>query len=185
MIGIFTYVGAEVAVGSHIVSYLALPSVMGMIPADAGHMVAYYWGGAMVGRFMGAYLLNKLNPGKLLAFNAGGAAMLVLISISTSGDIAMWTLLLVGFMNSIMFATIFTLAVSGLGRHTEEASGLLNVAIVGGALVPLLFGTVADMESLHVAFALPIVCYLYIVWYGLRGHVPAGKDVAVPVIPGV
>lgn len=174
MVGIFAYVGGEVAIGSHIVSYLGQPDVMGLAPKVAGDRVAFYWGGAMVGRFLGAYLLNKLDPGKLLAFNALGAVALILLSVSTRGEVAMWSLLAVGLMNSVMFATIFTLAVVGLGRHTEEASGLLNVAIVGGAVVPLLFGLVADASSLRLAFVLPVLCYLYIVWYGLKGHVPAG-----------
>ncbi|SNC77670.1 MFS transporter, FHS family, L-fucose permease [Hymenobacter gelipurpurascens] len=172
VLGIFAYVGGEVAIGSHIVSYLHLPDIMSLTPKAAGKMVSYYWGGAMVGRFIGAYLLNKFNPGRLLAFNAIGAVVLVLISINTSGEVAMWSLLAVGLMNSIMFATIFTLAVAGLGRHTEEASGLLNVGIVGGALVPLLFGLVADASSLRWAFVLPLLCYAYIFWYGLRGHRP-------------
>ena len=170
MVGIFAYVGGEVAIGSHIVSYLHLPDVMGLAPKVAGDKVAYYWGGAMVGRFLGAYLLSKFNPGRLLAFNALGAVALVLISVSTTGEIAMWSLLAVGLMNSIMFATIFTLAVAGLGRHTQEASGLLNVAIVGGAVVPLLFGLVADASTLRWAFVLPVLCYAYILWYGISGH---------------
>ncbi|UYZ63112.1 sugar MFS transporter [Hymenobacter weizhouensis] len=173
VVGIFAYVGGEVAIGSHIVSYLHLPDVLSLTPKAAGDKVAFYWGGAMVGRFVGAYLLSKFDPGRLLAFNAVGAVALVLLSISTTGEVAMWSLLAVGLMNSIMFATIFTLAVAGLGRHTEEASGLLNVGIVGGAVVPMLFGAVADASTLRWAFVLPIVCYLYIVWYGLRGHRPA------------
>jgi FHS family L-fucose permease-like MFS transporter len=173
VVGIFAYVGAEVAIGSHIVSYLGHSDIMGLSPKLAGDKVAYYWGGAMVGRFLGAYLLNKFNPGRLLAFNALGAVALVLLSISTHGEVAMWSLLAVGLMNSIMFATIFTLAVAGLGRHTEEASGLLNVGIVGGAVVPMLFGLVADTSTLRWAFVLPILCYVYILWYGLRGHRPS------------
>ncbi|GAB3244471.1 sugar MFS transporter [Hymenobacter seoulensis] len=172
VIGIFAYVGGEVAIGSHIVSYLHLPDVMSLTPKVAGDKVAYYWGGAMVGRFLGAYLLGKFNPGRLLAFNAVGAVVLVLISVLTTGPVAMWSLLAVGLMNSIMFATIFTLAVAGLGRHTEEASGLLNVGIVGGAIIPLLFGLVADASSLRWAFVLPVLCYVYIMWYGLKGHKP-------------
>ncbi|GGG54863.1 sugar MFS transporter [Hymenobacter glacieicola] len=172
VIGIFAYVGGEVAIGSHIVSYLHLPDVMNLTPKVAGDQVAYYWGGAMVGRFLGAYLLNKFNPGRLLAFNALGAVVLVLISVLTTGEVAMWSLLAVGLMNSIMFATIFTLAMAGLGRHTEEASGLLNVGIVGGAIIPLLFGLVADASSLRWAFVLPVLCYVYIMWYGLNGHKP-------------
>jgi FHS family L-fucose permease-like MFS transporter len=171
MLGIFAYVGAEVAIGSHLTNYFSLTDVMNMAPKAAGEKVAFYGGGAMIGRFAGAYLLNKFNPGRLLAFNSIGAILLVLISASTTGPVAMYTLLAVGLMNSIMFATIFTLAVAGLGRHTEEASGLLNVAIVGGAVIPPLFGLVADASSLRLALALPVLCYVYIVWYGLRGHV--------------
>lgn len=169
VVGIFMYVGAEVAIGSHIVSYLALPNVMGLDPTAAGNKVAFYWGAAMVGRFAGAYLLNKFVPAKLLAFTAVGAAVLILISISTTGAVAMWSLLAVGLMNAVMYPTIFTLAVAGLGRHTEEGSGLLCTAIVGGALVPMLFGAIADASGLRLALLLPIVCYAYIMWYGLRG----------------
>jgi FHS family L-fucose permease-like MFS transporter len=97
--------------------------------------------------------------------------LLLLVSATTTGQVAMWSLLAVGLMNSIMFATIFTLALAGLGRHTSEASGLLNVAIAGGAIIPPLFGLVADASSLRLAFILPMLCYAYIVWYGLRGHV--------------
>jgi FHS family L-fucose permease-like MFS transporter len=171
MVGIFVYVGGEVAIGSHIVSYLGQPDVMNMAPKVAGEKVTFYWAGAMVGRFLGAYLLSKVKPGYLLAGVALGAVLLVLLSVSTRGEVAMWSLLAVGLMNSIMFATIFTLALAGLGRHTGEASGLLNVAIVGGAVVPMLFGLVADAGSLRLAFVLPIICYAYIMWYGLRGHV--------------
>ena len=176
LVGIFTYVGAEVAIGSHIVSYLGQPEVMNLGTEAAGYKVAFYWGGAMLGRFLGAGALSKLPPGRVLAFNALGAAVLVLLSINSSGATAMWSLLAVGLMNSIMFPTIFTLAVAGLGRHTEEASGLLNVAIVGGAIIPPLFGLVADSHSggggvhaLRLAFALPVLCYAFIAWYGLRG----------------
>ena len=169
VVGIFAYVGAEVAIGSHIVSYLALPNVMGLDATAAGNQVAFYWGAAMVGRFAGAYLLNKFSPAKILAFNAIGAVVLVLISISTTGPLAMWSLLAVGLMNSVMYPTIFTLAVAGLGRHTEEGSGLLCTAIVGGALVPMLFGAIADHSSLRLALLLPVLCYAYIMWYGLRG----------------
>jgi FHS family L-fucose permease-like MFS transporter len=179
LVGIFTYVGAEVAIGSHIVSYLNQPEVMGMSLKDAGDQVSFYWGGAMVGRFLGVGLLRIFRPGRVLAFNAIGAIALVLISVNTSGPVAMWSLLAAGLMNSIMFPTIFTLAVAGLGRHTEEASGLLSAAIVGGAIVPPLFGMIADSQSggggvhaLRLAFALPVLCYLFIAWYGLRGHRP-------------
>ncbi|RZK23498.1 MAG: sugar MFS transporter [Hymenobacter sp.] len=176
VVGIFAYVGAEVAIGSHIVSYLALPTVMGLDTTAAGNQVAFYWGAAMVGRFAGAYLLNKISPAKLLAINAMGAIILVLVSINTTGALAMWSLLAVGLMNSLLYPTIFTLAVAGLGRHTEEGSGLLCTAIVGGALVPLLFGTIADHGGLRLALLLPVLCYAYIMWYGLRGSQRAAID---------
>jgi FHS family L-fucose permease-like MFS transporter len=179
LVGIFAYVGAEVAIGSHIVSYLGQVEVMNMPARDAGVQVAFYWGAAMVGRFLGIGVLRKWNPGRVLAFNAVGAVLLVLVSINTSGSVAMWSLLAVGLMNSIMFPVIFTLAVAGLGRHTEDASGLLSAAIVGGAIIPPLFGIIADSTSggggvhaLRLAFILPVLCYLYIVWYGLRGSRP-------------
>lgn len=178
VLGIFAYVGAEVAIGSHLVSYFALPEIGGLSPLAAGKMVGFYWGGATVGRFAGAYLLNKFSPTKLLAFNAAGAVLLVLISISATGPLAMWSVLAVGLMNSIMYPTIFTLALAGLGRHTEEASGLLCTAIVGGALVPVLFGTVADGSGLRWAFVLPVLCYIYIGWYGLRGSRPVAEPTA-------
>ncbi|RAK69349.1 sugar MFS transporter [Hymenobacter edaphi] len=187
LVGIFAYVGAEVALGSHIVSYLNQPEVMGLSAQAAGYQVAYYWGAAMVGRFIGIFLLRAVPPGRVLALNAAGAIGLVLLSINTAGAVAMWSLLLVGLMNSIMFPVIFTLAVAGLGRHTEDASGLLSAAIVGGAVVPPLFGLVADsmlggggVHALRLAFLLPVGCYLYIAWYGLRGYRPAPEPVAVP-----
>ena len=176
LLGIFAYVGAEVAIGSHLVSYLNQPEVMNLGIAAAGYKVGFYWGGAMVGRFVGAAVLNRLPAGRVLAAVAVGAVSLVLISVSSSGPLAMWSLLAVGLMNSIMFPTIFTLAVAGLGRHTQEASGLLSAAIVGGAVVPPLFGLVADsalggggVQALRLAFVLPVLCYAYIAWYGLRG----------------
>ena len=169
VVGIFAYVGAEVSIGSHLVSYLALPDVLGLDPKSAGDRVALYWGAAMVGRFGGAYLLNRVSPAKLLATNAICAAALVLLSINTTGALAMWSLLAVGLMNSIMWPVIFPLALAGLGRHTEEGSGLLCTAVVGGALVPLLFGFVADHGGLRLALLLPVLCYAYVVWYGLRG----------------
>ena len=178
VVGIFAYVGAEVSIGSHLVSYLALPDVMGLDPKSAGDRVSLYWGAAMVGRFLGAYLLNKISPAKLLSFNAVAAAALVLISVNTSGPIAMWTLLAVGLMNSIMWPVIFPLALAGLGRHTEEGSGLLCTAVVGGALVPQLFGIVADHSGLRVALLLPVLCYAYIMWYGLRGSRRPGMALA-------
>lgn len=169
-IGIFCYVGAEVAIGSHIVSYLQLPEVMGMQADEAGKYVSYYWGGAMVGRFIGSWILSKFKPGNVLAFNALMAFILVMISILSGGTTAMWSLLAVGLFNSLMFATIFTLAVEGLGTQTDEGSGILCTAIVGGALIPFLYGITGDIFSLKTAYLLPALCYVYIIYYGLKGY---------------
>jgi MFS transporter, FHS family, L-fucose permease len=169
-IGIFCYVGAEVAIGSHIVSYLQGTDIMNLGAKEAGEYVSYYWGGAMVGRFVGSVVLKKFRPGNVLAFNASIAAVLVLVSIIASGPLAMWSLLAVGLMNSLMFATIFTLAVKGLGRYTDQGSGILCTAIVGGAIVPFLYGIIGDAVNLKTAFILPVVCYLYIIYYGKAGY---------------
>ncbi|MBO9698852.1 MAG: sugar MFS transporter [Sporocytophaga sp.] len=173
IIGIFAYVGAEVAIGSHIINYLEMKDVMGISADEAGYFLPYYWGGAMVGRFIGTVILSKFNPGKVLGIYAVGAISLILISIATHGSISMWTLLLVGFCNSLMFPTIFTLAIKGVGKFTEQASGLLCTAIVGGAILPLLFGKVADITGdLKMAMIIPIVCYVYISFFGFKGHKP-------------
>lgn len=169
-IGIFCYVGAEVAIGSHIVSYLQTPEVMGLSAKEAGTYVSWYWGGAMVGRFIGSFILQKYKPGNVLAFNALISVFLLLASILSTGQVAMWSLLAIGLMNSLMFATIFTLAVDGLGKYTDQGSGILCTAIVGGAIVPFIYGLIGDAVNLKVAFILPAVCYLYIIYYGKSGH---------------
>ena len=170
-VGIFVYVGAEVAIGSFLVKYfVTLDSTLAEV--EAGKLITFYWGGAMVGRFIGSAVQRKIKPGNVLGFNAFMAAGLVLVSMLTDGQIAMWSILLVGLFNSIMFPTIFSLALHGLGKHTGQASGILCMAIVGGAIVPLLQGMLADSIGLHQAFILPIVCYLFIVYYGFTGSKP-------------
>lgn len=174
-IGIFVYVGAEVSIGSLLVSFLGLDSVAGMEEVRAAHYIAYYWGGAMIGRFIGAVVMRSISPGLVLAFNAVAAIALVLTAIAGSGGLAMWAILLVGLFNSIMFPTIFSLALQGLGKQAGQASGLLCLAIVGGALVPLLQGAVADSAGLQVSFLVPVVCYVYIAFYGLKGSRVAAR----------
>ncbi|WP_299598962.1 sugar MFS transporter [uncultured Microbulbifer sp.] len=168
-LGIFLYVGAEVSIGSFMVNFLGLPEVMGMDEARAAHYIALYWGGAMVGRFIGAFVMCRVKPGYVLGFNGVVAILLILVAIYSSGPVAMWSLLLVGLCNSIMFPTIFSLALQGMGIQAGQASGLLCLAIVGGALVPLIQGAFADAFGLHPSYFIPIVCYLYIVFYGLKG----------------
>ncbi|HLP16900.1 MAG TPA: sugar MFS transporter, partial [Bacteroidota bacterium] len=166
-VGIFMYVGGEVSIGSFLVSYMKEPTIAGFSDADAGRYLSFYWGGAMIGRFIGAALLQKIKAGKLLAFNAAAAALLVAVSMLTTGSIAMWSILAVGLFNSIMFPTIFTLGVDGLGKHTGQGSGILCMAIVGGALVPLVQGVLADMPAIGIqhAFFIPVLCYAYILYY--------------------
>lgn len=171
-VGIFVYVGAEVSIGSFLVNFFGESNIAGMTEQEAGKYVSFYWGGAMVGRFIGSALLNKIKPGIMLAFNAVVASLLVNIAMLFDGSIAMWSILLVGLFNSIMFPTIFTLAVRGLGKHTSQGSGILCMAIVGGAILPVIQGGIADMIGIHHAFILPVLCYLFIVYYGFKGSKP-------------
>lgn len=168
-VGIFVYVGAEVAIGSFLVSYLGEPDIAGLSAQDASRYVSFYWGGAMLGRFVGASLMQRIPAHKLLAFNALAATTLVLITMSWNGPVAMWSILAIGLCNSIMFPTIFSLALNGLGKHTGQGSGILCAAIVGGAVVPVLQGMFADRIGIHLAFFIPALCYCYIAYYGWRG----------------
>ena len=171
-VAIFLYVGAEVSIGSFLVNYFGQPFIAGLKDSDAGKFVSFYWGGAMVGRFIGSVVQRKINPAKVLIFNSFFAASLVIISMLTFGAVAMWTILAVGMFNSIMFPTIFTLAIDGLGKHTGQASGILCTAIVGGAILPVVQGFFADNIGIHHAFFIPVLCYIYIAYYGFKGHKP-------------
>ncbi|MAV76527.1 MAG: glucose/galactose MFS transporter [Cellvibrionales bacterium] len=168
-VAIFVYVGAEVSIGSFLINFLGEESIAGLEEMEAAKYVSFYWAGAMVGRFIGAAAMQKIAAGKALAFNAVAASILVSITVFSSGVLAMWAILLVGLFNSIMFPTIFSLGVAGLGAHTSQGSGILCLAIVGGALLPLLQGLLADTYGVQNAFALAIVCYAYIAYYGLKG----------------
>ncbi|AKM06299.1 sugar MFS transporter [Pelagerythrobacter marensis] len=173
-LSIFLYVGAEVAIGSIIINYLAQDRVLGQPESVIGWMIGIYWFGAMVGRFIGSAVLRMFSPGKILAFNATGAILLILISANTSGVIAGYSLLAVGLMNSIMFPTIFSLACEKLGPRAADGSGIINVAIFGGAVVPVLFGALADLTgSLAAALALPATCYAIIAGFGIFARRPA------------
>jgi MFS transporter, FHS family, L-fucose permease len=177
-IGIFTYVGAEVSIGSFLVNYFGLPEIANLSAKSAAGFVSFYWGGAMVGRFLGAGLLRRFRPGYLLALCATIAAVLIIASMLLGGHTAMWTILAVGLFNSIMFPTIFSLGVAELGPLTGNGSGLLNMAIVGGAILPVIQGVIADHVGLHHAFVLPVICYLYILYYGVSGSKPNSERYA-------
>lgn len=200
-IGIFVYVGGEVAIGSSIANYLALDKIGGFISptaipdaasryraalGEAAKYISLYWGGAMVGRFIGSALLQKIKPGSLLAFAAVMAALLVTVSVFSSGPVAVWTILSVGFFNSIMFPCIFTMGIAELGPLTGDGSGILNMAIVGGAIIPWLVGKIGELlnhryyptmmqgetswgQGIQYALLLAVLCYLYILFFAVSG----------------
>ena len=170
---IFLYVGAEVAIGSFIVSYLMQAEVLNLPQEGAGKLISLYWGGALVGRFIGSGLLRMVSPGLLLAMVCGGAIALIAISANTTGTVAGYSLLAVGLMNSIMFPTIFTLACEKLGPRAADGSGIINVAIAGGAIIPAIYGALADSVGLATALTLPAVCYAIILGFGIFARRPA------------
>jgi FHS family L-fucose permease-like MFS transporter len=168
-LAIFVYVGAEVSIGSFLINYFGQPYIAALTQLAASAFVAFYWGGAMVGRFVGSAVLQKMQTGKLLTICAIMAMLLVLTSMFTYGHVAMWSILLVGLFNSIMFPSIFTLGIAEMGPLTGEASGLLVIAIVGGAIIPELQAILIDHIGIHHAFILPVLCYMFIAYYGWRG----------------
>ena len=169
VLAIFLYVGGEVSIGSFLVSYFSENSIAGLSSAEAGAMVAYYWGAAMIGRFVGAAMMRVVSDTKYLAVNAVIAIVMIIVSINTTGDVAMWSIVSVGFFNSIMFPTIFALAIRGLGPLTTKGSGLICQAIVGGALIPVIQGIAADNIGIQMSFLVPMICYIYICWYAFNG----------------
>ncbi|MGD1214044.1 MAG: sugar MFS transporter [Terriglobales bacterium] len=207
-IGIFVYVGGEVAIGSSIANYLALPSIGGFAssiadPApryhaalgEAARYISLYWLGAMIGRFVGSAILQKVKAGKLLALCAVMAALLVSVSVLTSGHVAMWSILAVGLFNSVMFPCIFTMGIAELGPLTGDGSGILNMAIVGGAIIPWLVGKAADLinrayypamvqgatswgQGIHYALVAATICYLYILFFAVSGSKPNSERYA-------
>ena len=167
-IGIFLYVGAEVSIGSFLINFFGEPRIAGLSHADAAHYVSYYWGGAMVGRFIGFAAMRYISPGKALAFNAAASIVLIMVAVFGQGQAAMWAIIAVGLFNSIMFPTIFSMALFRLGKLTGQASGILCMAIVGGAIVPFAQGLMADTIGLQWSFVVPAACYGFILYYGAR-----------------
>ncbi|MFA0813346.1 sugar MFS transporter [Microbulbifer epialgicus] len=169
-VAIFLYVGAEVSIGSFLVNFISEDSIAGINESEAAFYISLYWGGAMLGRFAGALIMRVVAAGKVLAFSAIGSCILLFITATSSGYLAMYSVLAVGLCNSIMFPAIFSLALAKLGRATSQGSGILCLAIVGGAVVPLLQGLLADRIGIQLTFLLPILCYLYILYYALLGY---------------
>lgn len=167
-VAIFVYVGGEVSIGSFLVNFLGEPHIAGLDHAQAYKYVSMYWGGALVGRFIGFAVMRYVSPGKTLACAALGAMALVLLATFAQGSVAMWAIVAVGLCNSIMFPTIFSMALHGLGRHTGQGSGILCMAIVGGAIVPFIQGAMADSVGLQPSFLVPAACYLFILFFGVK-----------------
>jgi FHS family L-fucose permease-like MFS transporter len=169
-LGIFFYVGVEVGLASIAVNYFNQQGIS--TAKTASFLVSLYWFGALVGRLLGAGIMTKVKPGKLLGIFGITAAILITVSMFTSGEVAIATLVLCGFFNSVMFPNIFTLGIAGLGPLTSKGSGLIMTAVVGGAVIPPLIGFLADKMGIQHSFIVPMICYLYIAFYGLWGSKP-------------
>jgi FHS family L-fucose permease-like MFS transporter len=178
-LGIFLYVGAEVSIGSFLINYFTQPEIGNMTVKVAAGLVSLYWLGAMIGRFIGAAVLQKLSTRTVLGTVAVVACLLVLTSMASTGWVAMGTIICVGLFNSVMFPSIFTLGIEGLGPLTGKGSGLLVQAIVGGGIIPVAEGALADHIGIHHAFILPALCYVYIAYYGFKGSVPKAEPQAL------
>ena len=165
---IFVYVGAEVSIGTFLTNYIA--DTLKIQVHEANNFVAFYWGGMLIGRLVGSFILQTVKPPLVLAACAAMSVLLIVVSINSNGYVAIWSMIAVGLCNAIMFATIFSLSVQGLKTYTTRASGLLSTAIVGGAIISFLMGLVKDKYSWPVAFLIPAVCYLYILFYGINGY---------------
>ncbi|EIA74602.1 L-fucose-proton symporter [Campylobacter coli 132-6] len=166
--GIFFYVGVEVSIGSFLI--LTMKKFADIEEITGAKYIAFYWGGAMVGRFIGSAVMSIIPPNRCLAFNAMMSICLILLAVLVGGKVAMVSLIAIGFFNSIMFPTIFSLATKNLGKFTSQASGLICMAIVGGALIPPVQGLVADYSNLLLSYMIPMLCYFYILFFALKGY---------------
>jgi len=174
VIALTLYVGAEVAIGSFIINFLGQPYIAGFDEKKAATYIPLYWGGLMIGRFLGSAILQKISTQKVLVISTVTSVVLLAITILTTGYVAMWSMLAVGLFNSIMWSNIFALSLDGLGKYTNKATGILVMAPVGGAIFPLLQGVLADMPAigLHMSYILPLLCYAFIMYYALSGYKP-------------
>ncbi|MCL4112830.1 UNVERIFIED_CONTAM: hypothetical protein GTU68_005515 [Idotea baltica] len=179
-IALMLYVGAEVTIGSFIVNFLGEDNIAGFAEKKAATYIPLYWGGLMIGRFLGSAILQKVSAQKVLCYSSLASVLLLAVTILTNGYVAMWAMLSVGLFNSIMWSNIFTLAISGLGKYTNKAAGILVMAPVGGAILPLLQGVLADMPSvgLHLSYILPLSCYAFIIYYALNGYKSGANELA-------
>ena len=167
---LFCYVGAEVSIGTFLTNYIA--DVLSIAEEQANTYVAFYWGSMLVGRLVGALVLKSMKPSVVLSYSAGLAILLIGLSVSSTGMLAVWSMIGIGLCNSIMFAIIFSLSVEGLGKQTTKASGILSTAIAGGAIISYSQGLLIDHSTWIISFMLPLACYLYILFYGIKGYKP-------------
>lgn len=174
---IFMYVGGEVAIGTFIINFIGQSNIKGFLEPEAAKFLPLYWGGAMVGRFLGAVILYYFKPSKILAFCATMVCTLLIVGINTEGDFAMWSILSIGLFNSIMFPTIFALSIEGLGDYTSKASSMLVMMIVGGAVIPPIMGLFADTIGYQKSFFVPFICYTYILFFAIKGYQNITKSI--------
>lgn len=179
-IALMLYVGAEVAIGSFIVNFLGEADIAGFAEKKAATYIPIYWAGLMIGRFLGSAILQKVSAQKVLCISALASVVLLAVTILANGYLAMWAMLAVGLFNSIMWSNIFTMSIHGLGKYTNKAAGILVMAPVGGAILPLLQGVLADMPAigLHLSYILPLLCYAFIIYYALNGYKPGANELA-------
>ena len=171
---IFIYLIAEIGVANLFVNFVSQPTIANLTHEEAGRYLTFLWGGMMVGRFVGSAIMQKVRAETVLAAFSIGAFVVMMITVFAHGPVAMWSLILVGLFHSIMFPTIFTLGIKGLGPLTEEGSGLLIMAIAGGALV-IVQGKLADTYGLQLSFLLTAACELYVLFYALWGAKPTNE----------
>jgi FHS family L-fucose permease-like MFS transporter len=185
-VGIFVYVGAEVAIGSLMINFLAQPSMGGLSHTAAAEYVSLYWGGAMVGRLIGFFVLKWISAPKALTFVAVLASLFVATAIFGHGHVALWAIVSCGLFNSVMWPCIFPMSIAGLGKFTSQGSGILITMVVGGAVIPEIQGLLADSFGYQKSFIVVLLCYVYILFFALRGHRPINTVEATDSLnPGI
>ena len=182
---IFSYVGAEVATGSLLINYLGQPSMGGMTHTQAAKYVSMYWGCAMVGRFIGFYAMKTVKQSHALSFVAALGVVFMTTAVFAHGSAALWALVLCGLVNSVMWPCIFPMSIEGMGKYTNQGSGILVTMVVGGAIVPEIQGWIADHFGYQPSFAVMLICYAYILLFATWGHKPSATLAETPLSPAV
>lgn len=167
---VFCYLGAEVGIVSFMIRYAQSLHIPGLTQQKSALFISLYMGLVLAGRLGGAFLLKRIKPSVVLLISAGGAMMLVVVAILTGGYFSLFSLAVVGLFTSVMYPVIFTLSIKGLGNYTKTASSLLIMGVVGGALVPPLMGLMSDQAGIRLAYIFPVLCYIYVIYYGYKGY---------------